>query len=278
MTEAAEWDAGIRKAYEHKRFPEAPPKYRGLTYAWREREEADSEHGWRNSVYYFWWEYMRRNERYRLIHEVLNSADNSDLRKVHSDTITAQEVVLYAHFGNVFEQDFHAWWRAHYRLFSDEVAVHIRVLEGRDTDGRELCSFSYDEVDKLTIGEVVKRAQGFFGDNNCIVVQHSNSRAKYRPAQRYVLPVLQSYLDVWDMHKANPDMALEDIADKLNISYSNDEFMKGIEEITADGSFNADLLKIVRRKKRLVVQRYLRIAGQYIENVMQGQFPLRNKR
>lgn len=80
------------------------------------------------------------------------------------------------------------------------------------------------------------------------------------------------------MHKANPDMALEDIADKLNISYSNDEFMKGIEEITADGSFNADLLKIVRRKKRLVVQRYLRIAGQYIENVMQGQFPLRNKR
>lgn len=278
MDEAAEWDEGIRKAYEQKRFPEAPPRYRGLAYPWRERVEVDSEHAWRNSVYYFWWEYMRRNERYRLIHDVMNSAWDSELRKEHSDSITAQEIELYGLFGNVFDPDFHAWWRTHYQLFSDEVAVHVRVLEGGTADGKELCSFPYDTVDKLTIGDVVRKAQGFFGDQNCVVVQHSRSRAKFRTVQRYVLPNLKTYLDVWDLRKSEPDLALEEIADRLNLRYSDPEFVAEYEKIKADKGFHADLSKIVRRRKRLVVQRDLRIAQQYIDNVMLGQFPWRTKR
>lgn len=37
-------------------------------------------------------------------------------------------------------------------------------------------------------------------------------------------------------------------------------------------------LKIVRRRKQLAVQRHLRIADQYIRNVMQGYFPFRSNR
>jgi hypothetical protein len=178
----------------------------------------------------------------------------------------------------VFDPDFHAWWRTHYQLFSDEVAVHVRVLEGGTADGKELCSFPYDTVDKLTIGDVVRKAQGFFGDQNCVVVQHSRSRAKFRTVQRYVLPNLKTYLDVWDLRKSEPDLALEEIADRLNLRYSDPEFVAEYEKIKADNGFHADLSKIVRRRKRLVVQRNLRIAQQYIDNVMLGQFPWRTKR
>jgi hypothetical protein len=135
MVDVAEWDEGIRRAYEHQRFPEAPPRYRGLAYPWRDRTEADNQQLWRNSVYYYWWEYMRRNERYRLVCDLMESAGDSELRRLHSDSITAEEIELYGHFGNVHVTGFHAWWQAHYRLFSDEVSVNVRVIDGGAADG-----------------------------------------------------------------------------------------------------------------------------------------------
>ncbi|GHA07758.1 hypothetical protein [Novosphingobium arvoryzae] len=278
MVEAAEWDEGIRKAYEHKRFPEAPPRYRGLAYPWRERVEVDSEHAWRNSVYYFWWEYMRRNERYRLIHDVMNSAWDSELRKEHSDSITAQEIELYGLFGNVFDPDFHAWWRTHYQLFSDEVSAFVKVIEGRAADGKELCSFPFADVHKLTIADVVRKAQGYFGDQNCVVVEHRRSRAKFRTVQRYVLPNLKTYLDVWDLRKSEPEMEDHEIADALKLSVNETVDGETAEELRKMDLPHADIAKAVRRRKRLVVQRNLRIAQQYIDNVMLGQFPWRTKR
>lgn len=278
MVEAAEWDEGMRKAYEHKRFPEAPPKYRGLAYPWRERVEVDSEHGWRNSVYYFWWEYMRRNERYRLIHDVMDSAWDSELRKEHSDSITAQEIELYGLFGNVFDPDFHTWWRTHYQLFSDEVSAFVKVIEGRAADGKELCSFPFADVHKLTIADVVRKAQGYFGDQNCVVVEHRRSRAKFRTVQRYVLPNLKTYLDVWDLRKSEPEMEDHEIADALKLSVNETVDGETAEELRKMDLPHADIAKAVRRRKRLVVQRNLRIAQQYIDNVMLGQFPWRTKR
>lgn len=278
MIEEAEWDEGISKAYEHKRFPEAPPRYRNLAYPWRYRKEADEQHNWRNSVYYYWWAYMRRNRRYQLLCELFDSAADSELRVAHSEGVTDAEIELYGQFGNVHATDFHSWWRLHYKLFSDEVAVNVRVLESGVTDGKELCSFPYDTVDKLTIGEVVRKAQGFFGDQNCIVVQHNRSRAKFRTVRRYVLPNLQTHLDVWDLRNAQPKMADDEIADALNLSVNEVVGGETAKELSELDLPHADIIKAVRRRKQLLVQRHLRIAKQYIDNVMLGTFPLRTKR
>jgi hypothetical protein len=53
------------------------------------------------------------------------------------------------------------------------------------------------------------------------------------------------------------------------------------ETLQSRRSLNLSTEKIekkIYRRKQLAVQRHLRIAGQYIENVGKGQFPLRDKR
>ena len=53
------------------------------------------------------------------------------------------------------------------------------------------------------------------------------------------------------------------------------------ETLQSRRSFNLSTDKIekkIYRRKQLAVQRHLRIAEQYIENVGKGQFPLRDKR
>jgi hypothetical protein len=53
------------------------------------------------------------------------------------------------------------------------------------------------------------------------------------------------------------------------------------ETLQSRRSLNLSTAKIekkIYRRKQLAVQRHLRIAEQYIENVGKGQFPLRDKR
>jgi len=53
---------------------------------------------WQRSVYYWWWEYLRRNQAYRLVCEKGGRVTNGILRR------------LYADFGNVHDVSFYEWW------------------------------------------------------------------------------------------------------------------------------------------------------------------------
>lgn len=268
----------MRIAYEHKRFPQAPPKLAGLAYPWRYRKPVDEHDEWRNSVYYYWWEYMRRNKRYRLVCDVMSSAWDSALRRDHSDGIKVHEIELYGHFGNVFDSEFITWWSTYYKLFTDEVSLLVSVRQGAEGDGKLAAIFPYEQMDRVTIGQMVRKAQFYHGENNAIVIQHRVAKAHYRTEMRYVLPNLQTHLDVWDLVQAKPELEHDEIADALKLPISESVNGETIDELRDLSLPFADLQKALRRRKRLAVQRHLRIADQYIRNVMQGKFPYRAKR
>lgn len=53
---------------------------------------------WQRSVYYWWWEYLRRNKEYRYCCEKNGRVSNGILKR------------LYADFGNVYNVSFFEWW------------------------------------------------------------------------------------------------------------------------------------------------------------------------
>jgi hypothetical protein len=72
---------------------------------------------WKCSVYYYWWEYLRRHEGYR---QCCEQGGKGEYAKLYSD------------FGNVHSHDdFWQWWskEAHSELFCEPTARQIRVLD-----------------------------------------------------------------------------------------------------------------------------------------------------
>jgi hypothetical protein len=53
---------------------------------------------WQRSVYYWWWEYLRRNQAYRHACEKEGRVTNGILKRVYAD------------FGNVHDVSFYEWW------------------------------------------------------------------------------------------------------------------------------------------------------------------------
>jgi len=270
--------SGMHRAYELKLFAEAPPKFPGFAYPWRYRKEVEGREAWCNSVYYYWWEYIRRNARYRLICDVLESASDSTIRLTHSDCITPWEVELYADFGNVFDSDFPTWWQGHYQLFADDVSLLVSVQHGGDKQGDLAGLYIGEALDRLTLGEMARRAWLHFGDDTSVVIKHKVQNAKYRTRMRYVLPNLQTQLDVWDMKQANPEFDDSEIADALALPIDESVNGETVAELRAMDLAFRDVENALRRRKALTVQRHYRIAKQYIRNVLLGEFPLREKR
>ena len=81
------------------------------------------------------------------------------------------------------------------------------------------------------------------------------------------------------MPDANPDATLEELADRTGVYYSHIVNGETLGSRALNRLPDDDIRKVLKRRKELVVQRHLRIAEQYIENVAEhGTFPLRSKR
>ena len=108
--------------------------------------------------------------------------------------------------------------------------------------------------------------------------QKMPSRAKYPVATKPILSALHEHLLVWDAKKRHPNLKDAELADLVGLRINH--VVDG-ETIQSRKSLNLStdhIEKKLYRRKQLAVQRHLRIAEQYIENVGKGQFPLRDKR
>lgn len=259
-------------AYQFKRFGDAPPKYAGLPFPWRWRKPVDELEDWRCSVYYYWWEYMRRNERYQLICRWHAARDEAQLRST-----TEFERQLYADFGDVHATDFREWWVDHFQLFASGQMVSVTT----DATGEPVEEITMLQVagrmERLTIPRLFTQATAFHYVDE-ILIRYREVSAKYGAWGRYVLPTLQTHLDVWDAKLANPSAHDAEIADIAGLTVEHGYDEAEIARLKADGLVVKDLERIVRRAKQLAVQRHLRIARQYIDNLMTGWFPMRSKR
>jgi hypothetical protein len=101
---------------------------------------------------------------------------------------------------------------------------------------------------------------------------------RFKPAARPVLRSLHQHLLAWDARLEHPNADDADICDIADLDVSLPYSLEEIASLQADGLKVADLEKANRRAKQLTVQRHLRIATQYIDNVVLGEFPKRDRR
>jgi hypothetical protein len=248
-------------------FVYAPPLLGVRKSRRKEPQPADPKsERWKWSVFYYWWEYLRRHEGYRQTCEAGG---------------IGQFAKLYADFGDVHSCDFWSWWKSHSHLFSEPEARKAEPFDPSDMQEDDQSEFIYIRIPrenplKLTLKQVTRivKPKLVKRERNKIITQ-----ARYKVAAKPLLPSLDMHLRVWDARRDNPNATLEELADNANLDI--DHHVKGetLAHRAALGLPDDDIRKVLKRRKELAVQRHLRIAEQYIQNVAeQEKFPHRTSR
>jgi hypothetical protein len=92
------------------------------------------------------------------------------------------------------------------------------------------------------------------------------------------LKSLHQHLLAWDARLQNPELGDAELCDFAGLDVKLPYDLEAISQIKEEGSGWKYMEKANRRAKTLTVQRHLRIARQYIDNVALGKFPLRSCR
>lgn len=247
---------GVRPS---KRKPPNPP-YKGAP-------------SWKCSVYYYWWEYLRRHEGYR---QCCLKGGKGDYAK------------LYADFGDIHaHDDFWLWWskEGHNELFCEPTARQIRVF---DANSRFEPTLSIDTL-TLELPLELRTAYLIAGIRTVLKQQAAKakaakriSRARYPVATKPVLMSLHQHLVVYDAHRANPKLKLYEIYDLVHqeagMNVSETVHGETVAKLRKLDLPYYDILRVVRQRQANVVRRNIRIAEQYIDNVANGLFPCRINR
>lgn len=255
------WTERTEAAYRN--FPYAPPDYPGAPFRARlPKPPYEGAEGWKCSVYYFWWEYLRRHDGYR--ETCLNGG-----RGRYSE--------LYRSFGNIHDSDFHDWWWGHFELFtfrSEALMIDLARKWRVESEGVFMhVGYARSKSEMLaTVREQIGRLP------QKLINEEAQKSIRYKPAARPVLKSLHQHLLAWDAKQKHPDLSDAELCDAAGLDVKLPYDPADIDELKADGSAWRDMDKANRRAKSLAVQRHLRIAQQYIDNVALGQFPLRTGR
>lgn len=234
---------------------------------------------WQNSVYYFWWEYLRRHAGYK---QTCAKAGKGRYAK------------LYADFGDVHaNDDFWQWWTAHQHLFSEPQGRTIKeCLLNRHFSEDELVIAVPLEVRSVQLVRMFRRLL----QANAQRVQNARakSRALYPVFAKPILSALHTSLVVWDVSQQHPKAKLHEIfdivAEHTMISVDERVVIKGDDgdepyvvhlrkaerEAARTGIvdvFLREVRMVVRRRKAQTIKRHLRTADAYIANVALGEFP-----
>lgn len=257
------WTETLTAAYEV--FPSAPPPFPGAPY--RPRPLVSPYAGaerWKCSVYYFWWEYLRRHEGYRT-----TCANGGNGEFAH----------LFKDFGDIHSTDFPTWWWQHLQLFTvvgdvriacDPVLPHQEVRAGHllveipfaRTSAQMARVFRHKLEGAMRAGMKTKMLDAI----------------RYVPATRCYLPSLYDHLRVWDARQQNPTTTPAELAEMIGLEVELPYDAREIQQMRDEGLTVRDLERRNARARQLAVQRHLRIAQQYIDNAALGQFPVRMSR
>jgi hypothetical protein len=229
--------------------------YRHPTFGTATRPKTSSY--WKVSVYFWWFEYLRRNIEYQ-------ATCRRNGKGKHSK--------LYEHFGDVMSGDFRTWWSESDRganLFAEPQRPSIRVRPPSESDQRgiQLENIMLIEVPlDLPIGHLVRNFRQILSKHHSGRKggrQALSSQAMFKPTGKVDVAFLQIALLVWDSKKSEPQKPLWRIAQDLGISRQH--HLKS----TDSPSEMAD------KKNTLAAtaSRYFRKADAMIQRVVLGQFP-----
>lgn len=297
---------------EGRRFFIYAPPLRGKAFGGRESKRTPPNApytgapSWKTSVYYYWWEFLRRSEAYK---KCCKNGGKGKLSK------------LYADFGDVFVEsdgkygaEFHTfwdWWTSEHPVSRQNRG---QTLFGEPPARRlsETVSSTTPNEDTLVIEVPLELRTAFLVDQFRTILQEhdkrhktaqSKSRALYPVHAKPVLSALHTALIVFDACKINDQSknkkTLWQIFDDLKVHgafplFSEKVNYKGedndadvtldlvkMEQQKASGTISFEdeyLIRAVRKtvnvRKANAIKRQQRIANQYIQNVERGIFPL----
>jgi len=170
----------------------------------------------KNSVYYLWWEFLRRSDAYK---KCCASGGKGKLKSIYQD------------FGDVFSTDFKSWWQTNERgafLFAEQLPPKLTLIDGMpeaSVAGQVLViqvplalpkRFLAAEFQKL----LTAHHAGKRGRRNNV-----SSTARYPVTGHVDTDALQKCLRVFDMKIANPKMPLWKITQECK-AMSLDAFIK----------------------------------------------------
>lgn len=233
---------------------------------------ADAE-TWQCSVYYFWWEFLRRHEGYK---DCCERGGAGRYKK------------LYADFGDVHAfdtKDFWAWWTEKDaggqgrgdRLFAEPPARPLkpvdRVLNTQKTD-----TLFVQVPLEVRTSYLVRHFRRLLEEHKeQVAAARRVSRANYPVTSTVRLSSLYQTLRVWDVwteHKRSKKKY--EIADLAGVYVNRIVDGDTVEVLKRLNLPFKDVEQEVRRRQIMAVNRHLAAAEDYIENVGRGKFPLRN--
>jgi hypothetical protein len=218
-----------------------------------------------DSIYYFWWRFLRLHEGYRKTCERGGQGPYSK---------------LFADFGDVHTTDvFQRWWSEGNRgaqLFAEPPSPGTVELLTRSR--LETLSAGWDEDRYLVIGIPLRLPKAFIQRKvSKLVRQHhqrkrgqrllGESRAKYPVAGQFSIKALRSILDCYELRHSQPDLPLWAIAQKVG-------FMKTRltpEDLRTRGTGEASDKRLSMTS---ATSRKLKQAKSIIEGVGKGRFPI----
>ena len=228
-------------------------KHKVPTFAYRHKGkwiEKKGDRGKEESVYYWYWQYLRRNADY------LRCCANNGKGKLSA---------LYKDFGDVRDDDFKQWWRAKgVELFAEEKKALIEEVKQVADDGRWYIAVSLDEdkrqLKKKFNAELKKIHTAKRGRRK---VTDENSTAKYKVNSHFTLESLKNGLLCYDESLANESRKV-----KLRIWQMAEKV--GLCEFNRESDYS-------NVEKRAILsatfQRYKKKAEQRIEETANGVFP-----
>jgi len=229
-------------------------QYKHPTFGTKARPKPKS--AWEGTVYYWWWEYLRRNSEYL---KCCESGGRGKLANLHKD------------FGDVRGDSFKDWWTEGGRgaaLFSEpEAELSIRVMDKGQTAIDPLDAFTISIPLYLPKKLILRRFKELLDERHKGkrgFQLAKRSKAHYQVKGQPNIPAIKQALEVYDFKKANPKMKLWEIGNAIP------KFQMENKIKTSDTDS-----QITDKKNVLAatVSRYLRRAENSIKNVERGIFP-----
>ena len=234
--------------------------YTALKFAYKHptfgRSKAEkSQERFKNSVYYLWWEYLRRSDAYK---KCCSSCGKGKLKNIYQD------------FGDVFSIDFKTWWQTNEHgayLFAEQLPPKfqtIKVIPDEVTMNQVmLLQVPMALPKRLLMAEFQKLLNahhaGKRGRRNNV-----SSTARYPVTGHIDTDALQKCLRVYDMKTENPKMPLWQITQQCK-AIKREAFIE-----------TGDTQSIITNKKLILANtasRLIKKAKLIIKNIEQGTFP-----
>ena len=214
---------------------------------------------YKNSVYYLWWEFLRRNKDYA------KCCENGGKGKLAE---------LYFDFGDVHGCEFKEWWddnRRGVQLFAEQlVDFNVKLIGTQEslhvTDFVMNVQIPLNLPKRFILKEFNKLLKKHHKGRRGIRTNRFSS-ARYPVTGHVDIAALQKCLLVYDTKINEPNLKLWQIAQKCKLS-------KFEHRLKADGSETKYVITDKRRRLASAADKVLRKAEKIIEGTARGIFPL----